>query len=256
MQPAASAPNLPPAAARAIGVRLLVAACGCVPLLAAAQSAASPTVAEPGVPRQATSPPLPSGPSAASPSVLQSGPAGAAASSAASADAASAGEFPRRRPGLWEVDTVGAQAAGLPAAQYCVDETTDRAALHLDRTAGTKGACRFGAFQRVADGWVAETVCREGRSVVTTRSVATGDFQASYRIDTLITYEPPLGGFRREERTATVGRRLGACLPGQTGGDVAIPGMGRINMQNGSVVADEPDPKARRRRAPKQQADG
>ncbi len=216
--------------AKRLGVRLLVAACGSMmpPVSAAAPGSAEPTVPA-GVGRTVSS---------------------------ANAAAASADEFPQRRAGLWEVDTVGAQAAGLPAAQYCVDETTDRAALHLDRSSGVKGACRFGAFQRSGDGWVSETVCREGRSVVTTRSVATGDFQASYRIDTLITYEPPLGGFRREERTATVGRRLGACLPGQAAGDLAIPGMGRFNMKNGSVVADEPDPKARKRRAPKQQADG
>lgn len=247
MQPTHTAKSRGAAAVRARGTRLFAVACGCMSVaMGGAAAAADPP-----------DPTLPAGPSPLEPRSAAPAPVPAPAPGArVGVPAALADEFPKRRSGLWEVDTVGAQAAGLPAAQYCVDETTDRATLHLDRSFGTKGACRFGAFQRAGDGWVSETVCREGRSVITTRSVATGDFHAAYRIDTLITYEPPLGGFRREERTATVGRRLGACLPGQVAGDVAIPGMGRINMQNGNVVADEPDPKARKRRAPKQHADG
>ena len=167
-------------------------------------------------------------------------------------DSAPVDDYPRRRAGLWEVDTVGAQAAGLPAARYCVDESTDRPAQHLDRTFGAKGACRFGAFRRAGNAWVSETVCREPRAVVTTRSVATGDFASSYRIDTLITYEPPLAGIRREERTATVARWVGPCQSGQQAGDLALPGMGSLNMKDGSVSAEPEAPRpAPRRRSSK-----
>ena len=185
------------------------------------------------------------------------GPPVGAAGMAAAAGLGGAADHPRRRAGLWEIDTIGAQAAGLPSAQYCVEDSTDRPMQHLDRTFGTKGACRFGAFRRAGSAWVSETVCREPRTVVTTRSVASGDFGSSYRIDTLITYDPPLGGVRREERTATVGRWLGACRPGQHAGDLSMPGMGRLNMQDGSVSAetDARKPATPRRRASKQ-ADG
>ena len=66
-----------------------------------------------------------------------------------------------------------------------------------------------------------------------------------------------MGGVRREERTATVGRWLGACRPGQQAGDLSMPGMGRLNMKDGSVSAEtaEREPAAPRRRASRQ-ADG
>ena len=46
-----------------------------------------------------------------------------------------------------------------------------------------------GGFRRAGDAWLAESICREGRTVVTGRAIATGDFARAYDED----------GYTREE---------------------------------------------------------
>lgn len=158
--------------------------------------------------------------------------------------------FPKRKPGLWEVRSAGAQAAGLPPTRFCVGDGTDSESSHLDRSVGERGACTLGAFRRAGSAWLAESVCREGRTRVVSRAIASGDFDAEYRIDTLVQYDPPLGGVRREDKEAVVARLLGPCEPGQKPGDMVVPGMGTLNMVDGTFRAEPaPRPATRRSRA-------
>lgn len=173
----------------------------------------------------------------------------AAAQAVASPQPASAAadherSFPQRRPGLWEVRSVGAQASGLESTKLCVGPDTDTATQHLDRSVGRRGSCEFGPFEPAGEAWLAESVCREGRTTVSSRSVATGDFEHRYRIDTVVQYDPPLAGTRREDKDALEARWLGPCARGQKPGDIVVPGMGTLNMVDGQFRA-EPDPPAR-----------
>jgi hypothetical protein len=152
-------------------------------------------------------------------------------------------EFPKRKEGLWELKAVGLQATGMPATQFCVGDKTDQFDHALDRVAAIKGSCKFGSFKRAGEAWLAESICKEGKRVVTSRSIASGDFEAFYRIDTHVTYEPPLGGVKREDKDALEGRFLGPCLPGQKAGDSVVPGMGTLNMHDGTFKP-EPEPRA------------
>jgi len=153
---------------------------------------------------------------------------------------------PKRRPGLWEVRSAGADALGMPATRFCVGDDTDSELAHLDRASGPRGSCSLGTFVRTGDAWVAESVCREGRSTVVSRAVASGDFQTEYRIDTLVSQGASGPGGRREDREAVVARWLGPCEPGQRPGDLVIPGMGTLNMEDGTFLAE---PRSRPRRA-------
>ena len=156
--------------------------------------------------------------------------------------------FPKRKAGLWEVRVASSQAAGLPPTQFCVGEDTDTADAHLDRTAGQKGACTMGAFRRAGEAWLAESVCREGRTTVTSRAIASGSLDSEYRIDTVVNYDPPLGGVRKEDKEAVVARYVGPCAPTQKPGDMVIPGMGTLNMVDGTFRAEPaPRPPARQR---------
>lgn len=150
---------------------------------------------------------------------------------------------PQRRAGLWEVRSAGVDALGMPPTRFCVGEQTDTPRTHLDRSPGPRGSCSLGEFVRAGDAWVAESVCREGRSTVTSRAVATGDFRTAYRIDTLVTHDTSPS--RREERDAVEARWLGPCEPGQRPGDLVVPGMGTLNMDDGTFRA-EPPSRARR----------
>ena len=165
---------------------------------------------------------------------------------AAAAWSADASAHPKRRPGLWEVRSAGADALGMPATRFCVGDGTDTALTHLDRSSGPRGSCSLGAFSRVGEAWVAESVCREGRSTVVSRAIASGDFETEYRIDTLVSQGTPGSAGRREDREAVVARWLGPCGPEQRAGDLVIPGMGTLNMEDGTFLAE---PRGRTRRA-------
>jgi hypothetical protein len=156
-----------------------------------------------------------------------------------------AAAHPKRKPGLWEVRSAGVEAFGMPATRFCVGERTDSAVSHLDRSSGSRGSCSLGEFVRSGDAWVAESVCREGRSTVTSRAVASGDFETEYRIDTLVVHAATGSATRREDREAVVARFLGPCGADQRPGDLVVPGMGTLNMNDGTFRA-EPPPRGRR----------
>jgi hypothetical protein len=161
--------------------------------------------------------------------------------------------FPKRRAGLWEIRVAGADAVGMPPARFCVGEHTDSAELHLDRAIGIRGSCSLGGFEPAGEAWVAESTCTEGNNTVTKVSVASGDFQTEYRIDTLVS-QVVRGGTRREDREAVVGKWVGPCEPGQRAGDLVIPGMGTLNMDDGAFEAEpppKPRPKTSSQRQPK-----
>ncbi len=169
-----------------------------------------------------------------------------AGAAAAFASSGPADAHPSRRPGLWEVRVAGSDAIGMAPTQFCVGEHTDSARAHLDRRPGPRGSCSLGEFVRSGDAWVAESVCREGRSTVVSRAVATGDFETEYRIDTIVTHAASPTGARREDREAIVARWLGPCAAHQRPGDLVIPGMGTLNMDDGTFRGEAP---ARPRRA-------
>jgi len=172
------------------------------------------------------------------------------AQAAASGSVAGSPDHPRRKPGLWEVRSAGAQASGLPPTQFCVGEHTDNENSQLDRSVGDRGACTLGAFRRAGTAWIAESVCSQSRSSVVSRAIASGDFESEYRIDTVVRYDPPLGGVRREDKEAVVASYLGPCEPGQKPGDMVVPGMGTLNMVDGTFRAEPLERPARRRRTP------
>jgi hypothetical protein len=151
---------------------------------------------------------------------------------------------PKRRAGLWEVRSAASDSLGMQPTRFCVGEATDTANGHLDRASGPRGSCSLGQFVRSGDAWVAESVCREGRSTVVSRAVATGDFETEYRIDTVVTHAAagaaPGAPGRREDREAVIARWLGPCEAGQRPGDLVIPGMGTLNMDDGSFRAEAP----------------
>lgn len=146
--------------------------------------------------------------------------------------------FPKRKPGLWEVRSTNSHALGLSATRYCIGEKTDHADGHLDRSAGAKGSCTMGAFKRAGSAWVAESVCRDGKVNVTSKAIASGDFESEYRIDTVVTYDPPLAGIKKEDKDAVHATFLGPCLASQRPGDMIIPGMGTLNMVDGTFRAE------------------
>jgi hypothetical protein len=137
-------------------------------------------------------------------------------------------DLPRRKSGLWEINMSNQAVKGAQAMQQCIDEKTDNL-MKSNMAASEKQSCSKNEMRREGDKWVAESICKFDGSTAKTRAVFTGQFDSAYKADIKSTYEPPLHGMR--ESSATIDAKwLGACKPGQRPGDISMPGMPDINM--------------------------
>ena len=146
-----------------------------------------------------------------------------AMSTAASAASSST---PKRKSGLWEVKISSTQGPG-PTMQQCVDEKTD----DLMKGDPNQASCSKSEFRKEGERTIHETVCNVQGSTAWTRSVISGRLDSAYKVESKSTYEPPLHGMH-ETATVIDAKWLGPCAPGQRAGDVLMPGMPNINMED------------------------
>jgi Protein of unknown function (DUF3617) len=143
---------------------------------------------------------------------------------------ASAATFdpPKRKSGLWEIKISSAEAGGTHIIQQCINENTDD--MMRNNMEGTeKSSCSKAKFHKEGEKIVYESVCKVEGSTAKTRSVISGRFDSAYKVDTRSTYEPPMHGMS-EASTKLDAKWLGACKAGQKTGDVSIPGMPNIDI--------------------------
>jgi hypothetical protein len=156
--------------------------------------------------------------------------------------------FPKRKAGLWQIKAAGLEQAGMPPTLFCVGEVTDSANHHIDRKPGILGSCTLGAFKQAQGGWLAESICKDSRTTIKSQAVLTGDLNTEYRIDTLVTYLPPIAGTRKTDQDSLIAKLLGACAANQKPGDLVVPGMGTLNLTDGTFKAEpKPGPKGGKR---------
>ena len=145
-----------------------------------------------------------------------------------SAAGAASYDPPKRKSGLWEIKVSSAQAGGAPTMQQCVDQKTDDL-MKKDMQGGDKMSCSKNEFRKEGDKIVHDSICKVEGSTAKTRTVISGRFDSAYKIESKSTYEPPMAGMR-EATTVMDAKWLGACKPGQKAGDVSMPGMPNMNM--------------------------
>lgn len=137
-------------------------------------------------------------------------------------------DLPKRKSGLWDIKMSNAAVKGAQTMQQCIDEKTDNL-MKNNMAQSEKQSCSKNEMRREGDKWVAESICKFNGSTAKTRAVFTGQFDSAYRADIKSTYEPPLHGMR-ESSAMIEAKWLGACKPGQKPGDMSMPGMPDINM--------------------------
>lgn len=142
--------------------------------------------------------------------------------SAASFDA------PKRKSGLWEISISNPQAGGGHTIQQCVDQKTDDL-MKKEMGDSQKTQCSKNEMRKEGNKIIAESVCKMQNSTATTRAVFTGAFDSAYKGDIKTVYEPPFMGMK-ESSSVVEARWLGACKAGQKPGDIVMPGMPNINM--------------------------
>ena len=119
---------------------------------------------------------------------------------------ASAAEPPKRKPGLWELSTIGA-GTGTLVTKACIDD--DDSIL-----APSDGKCS--APKVTSDGvdsTIVDVACDQGSSKQTISGAFTGDFDTRYRAQVKMTFDPPPPGMPPRIGVTIDGKYLGPDCP-------------------------------------------
>ena len=138
-----------------------------------------------------------------------------------------AADMPKRKPGLWEIDT---RMAGMPSMgpiQQCIDQSTDD--LMQQQTKKEKAACSTMDIKPQGNKVSIHSVCQVDGSTATTDAVFVGAFDSSYKGDMLTKFNPPIHGMS-ESKLSIDAKWTGPCKPGQKPGDIIMPNLGGINI--------------------------
>ena len=135
-------------------------------------------------------------------------------------------DMPSRKAGLWEVKMQMPEMPQAMTSQHCVDSKTDNL---LQQQSQAKQECSKNSVRKDGDKIILESVCKIEGSSATTKAVFSGDFSRQYRGEISTSFAPPLHGMKASKQTLE-SKWLGACKPGQKPGDVIIPGMGSMNL--------------------------
>ena len=156
-----------------------------------------------------------------------------AAASAAPAHAVSLDDYPRLKPGLWEVSSrTSEQPKDSPPARssMCLDDATAREMYRFSQGM-MEGMCSKFDVKHTGNRYVSEAVCKLGDSRMVARSTMTVAGDTAYRIEGSSSYDPPFMGIK--DATTTVdAKHAGPCRPGQKPGDVVTAGGKTINIRN------------------------
>ena len=150
------------------------------------------------------------------------------------AASATAADLPKRKSGLWEITNASSARAkaGKEAMtmSMCVDQNADADWLQRGQQM-SQSKCSKQEFKAERDRVTFSSVCTFGKTTATTNGVASGDFNKEYKVETLSTYDPPMGGMKEASNTL-VAKWVGPCKPGQRPGDVIMPNGMTMNMND------------------------
>lgn len=143
------------------------------------------------------------------------------------AGAAAAADMPKRKPGLWEINMRMEGAPSMGPMQQCIDQNTDN--LMQQQAKKGKTDCSVMDIKPSGNKVSIHTVCKIDGSTATTDGVFEGAFDSSYKGTLKTRFNPPMHGMSESNMTQEA-RWLGACKPGQKPGDVIMPNMGSVNI--------------------------
>jgi hypothetical protein len=149
------------------------------------------------------------------------------------AGAAQAQDYPKLRPGLWEVSsrTTGQSKDEPPLrSTMCLDDATAKEMYNASQGM-MAGMCSKFDVKRDGNRYTSEAVCTIGPSKMVAKSVMTLNGDAAYRIEGTSTYDPPFMGMK-EASTVVDAKHAGACKPGQKPGDITTANGQTINIRN------------------------
>ncbi|MBN8941789.1 MAG: DUF3617 family protein [Rhizobiales bacterium] len=143
-------------------------------------------------------------------------------------------EFPARRPGQWEIRMDRAQIPGAPEmiVKTCVDAASDRQMMQAGMNILQQN-CEKRDMRREGGGIVIDAICQMGPMRITSNTVISGDFQATYSVRSNATVQMPGQASPQTSSTVQEARWAGAtCTDGMVPGDIMMPGGQKMNVRN------------------------
>jgi len=152
----------------------------------------------------------------------------ASASTLAAVNAGAQGA-PHQRPGLWQTTTAMVGMAQPMTIETCVDAASEASSSVFSSNIRKRDQCTATQITHNLNGsWTAVSTCEFRPGVPTTsRTDITGDFNSKISI----TLRSPPTAPPKMTMTSVW---LGACKPGQHGGDVMMSDGTRMNFVNGA----------------------
>jgi hypothetical protein len=146
------------------------------------------------------------------------------------AQVAAAQNYPKLKPGLWEMTRTTDHPPGAPGAAaprsttttLCLDESVQKEMLDMG-TGAMKGMCSKHDFRFAGGRGTGDFVCDMGGSTMHSKSTMVMNGDSSYRTEVQSTFEPPFMNMR-ESHSVLIAHRSGACRPGQRPGDMTMNG--------------------------------
>ena len=143
------------------------------------------------------------------------------------AGSAVAADAPKRKSGLWEISMRSEGAPHMGPMQQCIDQNTDN--LMQQKAKEQKQECSVMDVKQSGTKVSIHSVCKMEGTTATTDGVFEGSFDSSYKGTMKTRFNPPMHGMSESSMTMEA-RWLGPCKPGQKPGDMIMPNMGKINI--------------------------
>jgi hypothetical protein len=140
-------------------------------------------------------------------------------------------DFPKLKPGLWEMERTAERGAQHPNRMtMCLDDTVQKEMFDMGAGA-MKGMCSKHEFKMSGSRGTGDFICDFGGSRMHSKSTMQMTGNTGYRTEIHTTYDPPFMG-QRESTTVLTARHVGACKPGQRPGDMILPNGQTLNVRD------------------------
>lgn len=136
-------------------------------------------------------------------------------------------DTPKRKSGLWEINMRMVGAPVMGPIQQCIDQNTDD--LMQQRDNRIKQDCSVMEIKNLGNKVTVHSICRFADTNATTDAEFVGSFDSAYKGDIRTSYNPPVHG-REGSSMSMEAKWLSACKPGQKAGDVIMPNMKGVNI--------------------------
>ena len=148
------------------------------------------------------------------------------------ASAASLEDIPNRKPGLWEIKMMSADAR-MPqqTMQQCTDASTD-ADMRTTFSPMAKEMCSQQNMQKTATGYSIDATCSFHGIASTSHTDISGDFNSAYTVKVSSKNAGAPAGVPAESATVMEAKWLGGCKADQKAGDIVMPGGMKINIKD------------------------